>query len=133
MMESSRRRGGPSLDTQRRVGALLGVWALLAQLALPPLHAWAVARGPAGSDARVWASNGTAPQFTAWATRLPLHDASDCPVCQSVVQARHFLSPPAPTLAATPKLQPHDASPTTLVASPAPARAASPRAPPRRA
>jgi hypothetical protein len=132
-MAWSKRGGGRSLDGRRRVGALLGVWALLAQIALPSLHAWVVARGPSRSVARVWASDGTAPQLTARARRLPIHDASDCPVCRSVVQARRFLSPPAPTLAATPQSQPHDANPTTLVESTPTSRAASPRAPPRRA
>ena len=124
-------RTGHSRDARRRVGALVGTWALLAQLALPPLHAWAAARDTEPPAAWVSARDETAPQLSARARRVPAHDASDCPVCQSLVQVRHFLAPPAPVPAATPWPQVRDVNVSISVASVTIGRLASPRGPPR--
>src|SRR2546428_9714441 len=94
-------RTGHSRDARRRVGALVGIWALLAQIALPPLHAWAAARDIGPSAARASARDETAPHLSAKAWRPPVHDASDCPVCPRLLQGRHFPAPPAPVPAAT--------------------------------
>ena len=126
-------RTAHSRDARRRVGALVGIWALLAQIALPPLHAWAAARDIGPSAARASARDETAPQLSAKARRLPVHDASDCPVCRSLLQVRHFLAPPAPAPAATAWPQVLDVNVTVPVASGTIGRLASPRGPPRRA
>ena len=126
-------RTGRSRDARRRVGALVGTWALLAQIALPPLHAWAAARDTEPPAARVSARDETAPQLSAEARRLHVHDASDCPVCRSLLQVRHFLAPPAPVPAATAWPQVRDVNVTVSVASGTIGRLASPRGPPRRA
>src|SRR5436309_14353141 len=94
-------RTAHSRDARRRVGALVGIWALLAQIALPPLHACAAARDIGPSAARASACDETAPQLGAKARRLPVHDGSDCSVCRSLLQVRHFIAPPAPAPAAT--------------------------------
>ena len=126
-------RTGHSRDARRRVGALVGIWALLAQIALPPLHAWAAGRDTEPPAARASAGDETAPQLRAKARRVPVHDASDCPVCRSLVQVRHFLAPPAPVPAATPWPQVRDVNVSVSVASVTIGRLASPRGPPRRA
>src|SRR2546428_8600801 len=93
-------RTGHSRDARRRVGALVGIWALLAQIALPPLHAWAAARDIGPSAARASARATTAPQLSANARPLPVHDAPDCPVRRRPLHDPHFLGPPAPAPAA---------------------------------
>ncbi|HUL02014.1 MAG TPA: hypothetical protein VLV16_02155 [Gemmatimonadales bacterium] len=120
-------------DAQRRIGALFGVWALLAQAALPQLHDWAVSRDLASTVQGSRASTGSTPRLAATSRRSPLHDASDCPVCRTLVHGRRFLSAPAPTLAAAPQVHAGSTMPAAVVASRAIALAASPRAPPRRA
>ena len=126
-------RRGRSPDVRRRVGALAGIWALLVQIALPSFHAWVVARSLEPSAALAPVGDGTGPQLSAKARQVPSHDASDCPLCRSLVQVRHFLAPPAPALAASPWPQPRDVRLWVSVASPTIARLASPRAPPSRA
>ena len=118
-------------DAQRRIGALLGIWALFAQTALLPLHDWAVSRDPSRTVQEAHASADTAPQVGAPSRRSPVHDASDCPVCRTLVHARRFLSPLAPSLAAPSEVQRHDATPAAVIAFATIARATSPRAPPR--
>src|SRR5437773_10013488 len=124
-------RTGHSRHARRRVGALVGTWALLAQIALPPLHAWATARETEPSAARVSARDETAPQLSADAPRLPVHDASDCPACRSLLQVRHLLAPPAPAPAAPAWPQGRDLNVTGSVAYGTIGRLAAPRRPPR--
>ncbi len=117
---------------RRRVGALLGIWALLAQIALPPLHAWAASRENGPIDPA--SAPGVAGlRLRAPARGVPGHDADDCPVCRALVHVRHFVAPLKATVAATPQPQLRDALVTVAVVSIGIGRLPSPRAPPRRA
>jgi hypothetical protein len=117
----------------RRVGALVGIWTVLAQIALPPLHAWIVGRSLDAPAARASASGGNTPELATRAVPVPVHDAADCPLCQSLLQVRRFLSSPGPAPAVAPQPRSRDAEPAVSVASVILARIASPRAPPPRA
>jgi len=127
------RKGSRFADSRRRVGAFLGIWALLAQIAVPPLHAWAAARDNDPPTASASARDETGPHLSIKARRVPGHDATDCPVCRSLLHVRHFLTPPAPAPAAPPSPQLREMMVTLAIASIVIGRQASPRAPPRRA
>src|SRR3989442_424788 len=126
-------RTGHSRDARRRVGALVGIWGLLAQIAFRPFKAGAAARDIAPWAAGASFGDETAPELGARARRLPAHDGSDCPVCRTLLQVRHFLAPPAPAPAATAWPQVLDVNVTVPVAAGTIGRLASPRGPPRRA
>jgi hypothetical protein len=123
------RRGGR--HSARAIGALLGLWAVLAQIALPSLHARIVARDRADRCVAVHV------ETTAWlrfdSSRQPAHDESDCPVCRSLLQARRFVAPSVLPLVAAQGPERHDTNRAIPVASASVCAAASPRAPPRSA
>jgi hypothetical protein len=121
---------GRSLHALRRGQALVAVSALLAQIALPSLHAWLV--GPDRAFPHAWVDDGTA-QLSAEVGQVPAHRAGDCPVCRSLLQVRYFLAPPTLAPAVTPSPQPSEMNLTVSVGSSVSARLPSPRAPPHHA
>jgi hypothetical protein len=91
----------------RDVGARLGLFALLLQIAILPLHAWEIAREEApppsaGSvHGRLIGTDALAPRL-ATTVRWHEHDCSTCPICQTLLQVRYLAAAPGPHAVAAP-------------------------------
>jgi len=131
VLDGSSSAGRNTPGRKSRPRAALGIAALVAQLALPSLHALAVRRD--APTAPTWLRDAASSRQAVAGTQRAVHDASDCPVCRSLVQVQHFLAPPTPVAAVRTPPRHHDGSTRASAESATLVSAASPRGPPRRA
>jgi hypothetical protein len=118
-----------SLLRGRLLAVLVGV-GLLAQLALPAVHAIEVERGSKPEAASVLPGAAEGPSVAANPVATPAHDPATCPACQSLLRTSPVVAPN------TVSAQPDRGHPSALPAAPALAISAvartghPPRAPP---
>jgi hypothetical protein len=109
----------------RLLGALLLLWALALQSALPVVHASAHAVSAATSDAHTVPSE----LYAAAATHASPGDPASCPVCQSL-HGKPAVMPPAPSAHAFSATQVAFTATAQRIHAAATHRAHAPRAPP---